>query len=168
MKRTLWIVGMLLFSAALIAGSTKAFFSSAIEDITEANFSTVELRIIQEDIEDLRLENIGSAGIYVRVRLVPQWSDSSLSVANILIETDSLDWVEMPDGYYYFKYYLEEGQTTGNLIKGFEISDLGSEYEGAKPLIKTAAEGVQSANDGWKDVWGIDELPFEPNKPWTQ
>lgn len=168
MKKIIGIIAWLIFSVALIAGQSQAWFSSAAENSQNLIMTSIELNLIQNELEELRVENIGKGSAYVRVRIVPQWSDRNLSISNVEVNADSEDWIIMTDGYYYFKYYLTEGQTTSDLIESIEISNMGPEYEGAYLMIKATAEGVLVSNESWKDVWGMEELPFESDQSWTQ
>lgn len=168
MKKNIGIIALFLLSFALIAGKSQAWFSSAAESSQDLTMTSIELNLIQNELEELRVENIGKGPAYVRVRLVPQWSDRNLSISNVEVNAGSEDWEFTADGYYYFRYYLTEGQKTSDLIESIEISNMGPEYEGAYLMIKATAEGVLVSNESWKDVWGMEELPFEPNQSWTQ
>lgn len=168
MKRKVEIFLLFLFSVTLIAGSTQAWFSSAAESSQELLMTTVELNLIQDDLEDLRVENIGKGSVYIRVRMLPVWSDNDLSISNVKVEANEEDWIGMSDGYYYFRYYLVPGQITSSLIQKIELMSVDSEYEGSYLSIKVTAEGVLATNEAWKQAWGIEELPFEPEQPYIQ
>jgi hypothetical protein len=80
---------------------------------------------------------------------------------------DNSDWVLHGDGYFYFKYYLTQGQVTSELLQSVTFTDLGPEYSGKTLSVKVLVEGVQTTHDAWKEVWGLTELPFEPDMPWN-
>ena len=66
---------------------------------------------------------------------------------------DNTDWVLHGDGYFYFKYYLTQGQVTSELLQSVTFSDLGPEYSGKTLSVKVLVEGVQTTHDAWKDVY---------------
>lgn len=165
----------------LILGTSMAWFSNKAEARNEFKMGTVEVEVLEPDFENIEnakagtydkevmVISEGTKNTYVRVRLIPQWSDPSLPVSNVQLNLASNnDWVDGKDGYYYFKYYLtKENQQTSPLLESITIIELGSEYEGQTLTIKVVAEGVQITHEAWKDVWGIDTLPFDPSQAWN-
>ncbi len=173
---------VILFSIVLLiillTGTTLAWFSSADSKINTFKTGTVELEILEPgftDIDDVQLgtydknikiKNTGTGTTYVRVRLIPQWSEPSLPISNVQLNLDNDDWLLHTDGYYYFKYYLKSGQDTSLLLNSVTFTDLGPEYENKTFTIKVVAEGVQASNGAWRDVWGLTELPFKGDRQW--
>ncbi len=178
MKKKSIVISTILM-VLLISGISYAWFTSSTNIKNKFEMGTVEVRVVEPDWEDIenavaikydknvRVESLGSKRTYVRVRLVPYWSDSSLSVSNVRLNlANNSDW-KYEDGYYYFKYYLNEGEVTSLLLDSIEFTELGPEYGGERFSLKVVAEGVQISNDGWKQVWGLSQLPFNPNQPWN-
>ena len=161
MKNKLIVFSTILVLSMLVAGGTFSWFTSSPEaSLTNITLGTVEVEVISESISNMRVKSSGTSENYIRVRLVPSWSNSNLSVDNVTIETDN-SWVEYK-GYYYYSYSLLENEETTDLIQGINIdyTSLPPEYEGATFTLKIVAEGVQTAHEAWKDVWNITSLPF--------
>lgn len=164
MKKKLIIISTILLISISVAGNTFAWFSASsnnpmqrrMPDRTE--MSTIDVRVLNENVE---VQSLGTGETYVRVRLVPKWSDQNLSVANIKINLNSEDWTsKQEDGYYYYKKALGKDQTTSNLIQEVTALERTPEYDGASFEVKALAEGVQKNKEAVKRVWGIDKLPF--------
>jgi predicted ribosomally synthesized peptide with SipW-like signal peptide len=181
MKKKLIVVSTILLVALLIAGGSMAWFSDKSDEaVNEFKLGTVKVKVVEPGFEDLenveatkydknvQVESLGTKKTYVRVRLVPQWSNSSLPVSNVQLNLASNnDWVHHTDGYYYFKYYLTQNQLTSLLLKSVTFSNLGPEHEGQTFSLKVVAEGVQITHEAWQDVWGLSSLPFPADQPWT-
>lgn len=170
MKKKLMIMSTILLISIAVAGNTFAWFSTSTdgsgkkETPIKTALSTIDVSVLDTNA---RVKSSGTGKTYVRVRLIPQWSDPSLSVSNVELSLNSEDWTsKQADGYYYFKYYLNENQATSALVKSINISKT-PEYDGAEFNLKTVAEGVQINNEAFKKVWKINSLPFTPDKPWS-
>lgn len=181
MKKKILAVSTILLVAIMIAGGSMAWFTSnPNEAVNEFQLGTVKVKVIEPGFEDLenveatlydknvQVQSLGTKRTYVRVRLVPEWSNPSLSVSNVALNlSQNGNWTsKQADGYYYFKYYLNENEITSLLLESVTFTDL-TGYEGETFTLKVVAEGVQITNDAWKDVWGINTLPFTPEQPWT-
>lgn len=165
----------------LISSVSYAWFTSNTDILNKFEMGTVNVEVLEPGFEDfegaeelvtysknVKVRSLGSKKTYVRVRLVPYWSDQSLPVSNVRFNLASnSDW-EYEDGYYYFKYYLEKGDITSLLLNSIEFTELGPEYEGKRFSLKVVAEGVQISNDGWKKVWNLSSLPFTLEQPWNE
>lgn len=169
MRRVVSFIMLLVLGVALATGETLGFFKLSSEPL-ENNFEvgTVKVEIHQKTSEDIRIENLGNSLAYVRVMLIPMWSDGSLSVDNVELMLNTLDWVKGEDGYLYYKSELIGGEITSSIIKDVKVNGLEPIYEGETLTVKILAEGVQKANKGWVDVWGIDSLPFDSDDDWTR
>lgn len=181
MKRKSIILSIVILVAILIAGGSLAWFtSSPSAEVNEFKMGTVKVKVIEEGFDNLenvqattynknvQVQSLGTKRTYVRVRLVPEWSDPSLPVSNVVLNLNLADWTsKQSDGYYYFKYYLTQNQMTSKLLQSVTFTSLPPEYEGATFTLKVVAEGVQITNGAWKYVWGINTLPFTPEIPWT-
>lgn len=169
MRRVILFIMLLILGVAMATGDTLGFFKLSSEPL-ENNFETgtVKVEIHQKTSEEIRIENLGNSLAYVRVMLVPMWSDGSLSVDNVELQLNTLDWVMGADGYLYYKSDLMGGEITSSVLKGVKVNGLEPIYEGETLTVNILAEGVQKANKGWVDVWGMDSLPFDPDDDWTR
>ncbi|OLS02180.1 SipW-dependent-type signal peptide-containing protein [Tissierella creatinophila] len=181
MKKKSIILSIALLIAILIAGGSLAWFtSSPSAEVNKFKMGTVKVKVVEEGFENLenvkattytknvQVQSLGTKRTYVRVRLVPEWSDPSLPVSNVVLNLNLGNWTtKQPDGYYYFKYYLKENEITSKLLESVTFTSLPPEYEGKVFTLKVVAEGVQITNGAWKDVWGINTLPFTPEIPWA-
>lgn len=155
MKNKLIIFLSILLVSIMVAGGTFAWFTSSPEaSETKAQMGIVKVNVIEKGLENIKIKNDGTSDCYIRVRLVPQWSDPSLSISDVNISIGG-DWKKEKD-YYYYKKVLKEGEVTKDLIKSIDFSTI----EGATFTLKVVAEGVQTTYQAWKDVWSIDKLPF--------
>jgi hypothetical protein len=180
MKKRIVVVSTILLISLMIAGGSMAWFTSNPgEEVNEFKFGTVQVKVVEPGFEDLenveattydknvKVQSLGTKRTYVRVRLVPEWSDPSLPVSNVQLNLNTGDWTtKQADGYYYFKYYLKENEMTSLLLNSVTFTDLDG-YEGQTFTLKVVAEGVQITHEAWKDVWDLNNLPFTPEEPWT-
>ncbi|MDY0235905.1 MAG: hypothetical protein RBR71_07730 [Gudongella sp.] len=166
MKNKLIIFSAILLISIMVAGGTMAWFTSSPEaSITNAQMGIVQVKGIENGPQDISVLNEGTSDCYVRVSLVPQWSDPNLSISGVRITLND-NWREGEDGYYYYTErvgaskerlkILKVGKKTSNFIKSIYIPDI----EGETFTLKVVAEGIQSTHKAWKDVWSIINLPF--------
>ena len=96
---------------------------------------------------------------YIRVRLIPQWSNANLSVSNIVLDlADNPDWENRmaKDGYYYYKSSLAKDETTNPLKISIRFEKLEPEYADETFTLKLAAEGIQGSGETWEEAWDLD------------
>lgn len=182
MKKKIIIISLTLLITTVIAGSSMAWqLHNTEESVNEFKMGTVKVEVVEKEFTDIKdvtettydkkvqAKSLGTKETYVRVRLIPQWSEPSLPTSNVELNISrNGDWTKREtDGYYYFKYYLTENQLTSLLLESISFKDLGPEYEGADFTLKVVTEGVQTTNGAWKDVWGLTNLPFTPDRPWS-
>lgn len=162
-----------------IIGISLAWFLSTESQANKFVLGTIEVEVLEPGFSDItdtkartyeknvQVRSLGTKKTYVRVRLVPEWSNPSLPVSNVVFNLASnSDWI-YSDGHYYFKYYLTKNQETSLLLDSVTFTELGPEYEGETLTIKAVAEGAQITHEAWKDIWGITSLPFMPEQPWN-
>ncbi|HRC53740.1 MAG TPA: SipW-dependent-type signal peptide-containing protein [Bacillota bacterium] len=179
MKKKTILISVLLVACFAI-GVTYAWFTYAeakenvftmgtVDVEVEENFEEVGNAVQDQSYEKtVQVKSNGNKKTYVRVKLFPEWSNPSLPVSNVVLQlADNEDWVLHEDGYYYFKYYLTQGQCSSLLLTNVSFTELGPEYIGKFLTVKVVAEGVQTTHDAWKEVWGLDTLPFEPDQPYV-
>lgn len=183
MKAKTLAISTIVLIVVLIAGVTMAWFIHSPPAIAnEFTMGTVDIIVVEEFpdggygevkngetyTKNVQVKSLGSKNTYVRVRLVPEWSDPSLPVSNVQLNVaNNNDWILHSDGHYYFKYYLVTNQLTSKLLESMTFTELGPEYEGAVFTLKVVAEGVQITHEAWKNVWGLNSLPFTPNQPYN-
>ncbi len=174
-KKTIAVSTILLI--ILLSSMTYAWFfeSESIDNIFK--MGTIEVEVLEPGFDDLtnvstgnytknvQVASRGTKRTYVRVRLIPEWSNPSLPVSNVEFNLNLGDWVDGGDGHYYYKYYLTQNQVTSLLLESVTFTDLGPEYNGETFTIKVVAEGAQITHDAWKDIWGITSLPFPEGVP---
>lgn len=186
MKTKIMVLSVVLLLAMLMAGNTMAWFTSTPDPVVnEFELGTVKVQVIEPGFKDISnakvqtynkkvyIKSLGSKDTYIRVRLIPQWSNPSLPVSNVKLnfaKNFQNNWVDnrKEDGYFYFKHLLSEGQTTSPLLKSITFKELGDEYAGETFTLKVVAEAVQATHEAWKYVWGLEELPFTPGQRWNQ
>lgn len=174
MKKKTIIITLVLLISLLVAGGSMAWFTSSPSAISNIFiYGTVKVKVVEEGFSDLQnvsattynknvqVQSLGSKTTYVRVRLVPEWSDPSLPVSNVVLNLNLNGWTgRQGDGYYYYKSKLTQGEVTGKLLDSVTFTSLPPEYEGATFTLKVVAEGVQTTHEAWKSIWGIASLPF--------
>lgn len=173
MKKRIVVVSTILLISIMIAGGSMAWFTSTPDaKVNEFKAGTVKVKVVEPGFEDLenveattydknvQVQSLGTKRTYVRVRLVPEWSDPSLPVSNATLNLNLVDWTtKQSDGYYYYKKILIKDEITSLLLNSVTFTTLGPEYSGATFTLKVVAEGVQITHEAWKDVWGISGLP---------
>ena len=182
MKKRILSLSIITLIILSVSGITFAWYTNQKSETNEFALGTVKVEVLEPGFENVsgasegiiysknvKVKSLGTKKTYIRVRLVPQWTNPSLPVSNVnLIFASNSDWIDGGDGYYYFKYYLIENQETSLLLQGVEFTSLGPEYQGEVFSLKVVAEGVQISNGAWMDVWGLSSLPFTPNQPFTE
>ena len=173
MKKKIIAISMIFLAVLTVAGGSMAWLlSNPGEAVNQFEMGTVKVEVLEPGFQDLtnisagtytknvKVASRGTKRTYVRVSLFPEWSEPSLPISNVQLNLNLGDWVDGGDGFYYYKYYLTENQESSLLLNSITFNTVGPEYEGETLTIKVLAEGVQITNDAWKDIWGIDPLPF--------
>lgn len=183
-KKILIGLGVIFLAALMVAAGTWAWFTAEVEPvINQFTTGTVEIEIIDEYEEitnwnpgdtadkDVSIENLGTKCAYVRVKLTPAWgdmvegefvSDENLGTTNVTLNWNEEEWMLHADGYYYYMNTLPAGETTPLLLDSVTLvgPDTDNSYQGKVFQILIEADAVQCTNDAYKDVWGMDELPW--------
>lgn len=181
MKNRIIVVSIILLISIMIASVSMAWFrSNPDKAVNKFRIGTVKVEIVEKGFtninkvkartydKNVQVRSLGTKRTYVRVRLVPEWSDPSLPVSNVQLNLNLQDWTtQQADGYYYFKYFLTQNQITSKLLESVSFTKLDPEYEGASFTLKVVVEGVQITHEAWKNIWGLSSLPFTPAQPWT-
>lgn len=182
MKKKILVISMILLLITIIAGSSMAWLLyTSGESLHVFKMGTIEVKVVESGFAEIidpqaitydrnvQAKSLGTMKTYVRVRLVPEWSNPSLPVSNVVLNLSTNgDWTsKQSDGYYYFKYYLTENQKSSLLLNSIEFIEIGPEYEGASFTLKVVTEGVPTTYEAWKNMWGLTSLPFTPDQAWT-
>lgn len=174
-KKIIAVSTMLLI--ILATSITFAWLSSSEAIANKFKMGTIKVEVLEPEFQDLtnvstgnytknvQVASRGTKRTYVRVRLIPEWSEPSLPISNVQLNLSLTDWVDGGDGHYYYKYYLTKNQETSLLLQSVTFTSLGPEYNGKTLTIKVVAEGAQITNGAWKDIWGISTLPFVEGIP---
>lgn len=99
--------------------------------------------------------------MYIRVRLVPVWRNSTgENAGNIdreikynLAEGWTQNWVQNGD-YYYYKKVLQPGETTEQLLDSVHVD--GGIPEGMTLEIQVIADSIQAEGGAAQEAWGVD------------
>lgn len=121
---------------------------------------------------EIKVENTGNTKAYIRVRLVFNWVDSAGTVVARSFGTmpgvswDMINWIkDEADNTYYYKYPVEVGKTTGDLLTVDWTMNAVSEVTNGLtyyyyPVMEVLAEAIQA--DGKigdepavTDAWGV-------------
>lgn len=176
MRKKIVAVSTIILLISMV-GFTFAWFLSSEVKVNEFKMGTVKVEVLEpgfNDLSDVQIgeytKNVlvasrGTKKTYVRVRLIPEWSDPSLPISNVQLNLNLVDWVDGGDGHYYYKYYLTKDLETSLLLQSVTFTELGPEYDGKTLTIKAVAEGVQITHNAWKEIWGITTLPFPEGVP---
>ena len=115
MKNKIIIFSAIFLISMMVAGGTFSWFTSSPDALfTNAEMGIVKVEVMENGIEDIRVKNLGTSDSYIRVRLVPQWSNPNLSIGNIDININDDEWENL-DGYYYYTKLLSKEEITSNL-----------------------------------------------------
>ena len=121
---------------------------------------------------EIKVENTGNTKAYIRVRLVFNWVDSAGTVVARSFGTmpgvswDTINWIrDEADNTYYYKYPVEVGKKTGDLLTADWTMDAVSEVTNGLtyyyyPVMEVLAEAIQADGKiGDKpavtDAWGV-------------
>lgn len=150
---------------ALAVGTTLAYLKANTSPVTNTfKAATSEIKI-DENVENgekssIKVENIGTATSYVRVKLVMNWVDGNGKVVSgnnlpkVTLKEGS-DWFLGTDGiYYYTKPVAPTGQTS-NLLDGNPITQPNAP-EGCHLEVTVLAESIQAApSTAVEGAWAV-------------
>ena len=176
---------LLIFSVGLTASAAWKVRSFTYNKITTPTFG---MNIVEkydppeegifpgQSVEKkVQIRNEGTTESLVRVDLTKRIGDYDendkfvddlqLDVSKITLNTNTEDWVQLSDGWYYYKKPLKEGELTTPLLYDFDLpSDLGNEYRNKHIQIIVNAESVQYLNNGL-ELWDLTYKDLEMEEP---
>ena len=183
MKRKLLILSVLTILLAILAANTLAYFTAdtaahnvittgnvdivlnewANEERTERFEKQIDVLPGTEVTKIVEVENIGAGTAWVRVQVVldvyAEGGKEQLPPDPVTLDFNETDWKYF-DGYYYYNYPLDPGETTEPLFTSVAFDDqMGNEYQNSTAHVDVNAYAVQSANNG-EDVLSANGWPL--------
>ena len=121
---------------------------------------------------EIKVENTGNTKAYIRVRLVFNWVDSAGTVVARSFGTmpgvswDMINWIkDEADNTYYYKYPVEVGEQTGDLLTtDWTMNAVSEDTNGLTyyyyPVMEVLAEAIQADgkngdNPAVAEAWGV-------------
>lgn len=183
MKRKVLILSVLAILLAILAANTLAYFTAdttahnvittgnvdialnewANEERTERFEKQIDVLPGTEVTKIVEVENIGAGTAWVRVQVVldvyAEGGKEQLPPDPVTLDFNETDWKYF-DGYYYYNYPLDPGETTEPLFTSVAFDDqMGNEYQNSTAHVDVNAYAVQSANNG-EDVLSANGWPL--------
>lgn len=130
-----------------------------------SDFPTEGVYIIPGDIvsKQVSVENVCGHPFYLRVKLVSGSTNETLNSEECLrLDIDTLNWTYR-DGYYYYNYVLQPGETTPTLFTQVEIvgSKVDQTHIGSTLSLTVNAYAVQSENNPAEHPWDASGWPAD-------
>ena len=172
MKRKILILSVLAILLAILAANTLAYFTA---DTTAHNVITsggVSIKLNEwaneartKKFEDktgvmpgaevtkiVEVENVGTGTAWVRVQVVldvyAEGGKEQLPPDPVTLDFNETDWKYF-DGYYYYNYPLDPGETTEPLFTTVSFNAaMDNRYQDSDLFLNVNAFAVQSANNG--------------------
>lgn len=173
MKRVLFFLAALIAALSLLAGGTLSYYTASAEAVNVITTGNVKLKIHETtDTGDafpeegvvvmpgdtvskiVTVENTGTTGLYLRVKLIKAVNDDALSAEDCLtMDINTTDWTYR-DGYYYYNTPLPAGKTTSPLFTKVYVDGMAvdNSYLGKLLTLDVMAYAVQSEHNG-ASVW---------------
>lgn len=177
-KRSMVLVTSLLLAVLIVAGGTFAWFTASTPTKTNS-FQAGKLALKLVDKFDERcaqnvnpgdcyfkqvyVENTGTKRAVVRVKADMAFGDPALSTSVVDVSVNP-NWFLKQDSngdwYYYYRWVLNPGSKTADLINGnkvcFKGCEMGNEYQGQTFEIEVKAEGIQATHQApWHAGWNV-------------
>lgn len=142
---------------AVIGGVVAYMFKQAQQKEQSITAATVSCEVIQSD-DSITLQNTGEVEVYLRLRLVTYWVDSSGD--RVYKQSESLDdisydenyWVKDGDTFYYKSPVAADGVTENLLTSSITLKTEGDYTQ----VIEVVAEAIQaSPGTAVTSAWGV-------------
>jgi len=178
----------LLSSFVMTLGSTFAWFTvedSVVNNLYSRTYDTAFCILLMDDFtppdvppgkgdtfdKTVGAKNVGLKPGVVRLLVEPTLIAANgetlpatvgVSDATVLIIDPGGDWLDGGDGFFYYRYILEPGQTAQNLFTQLQLSpDLDEAYQNAQLNIEVRCDTVGLIPpDGYRDKWWKDQMPL--------
>lgn len=142
-----------------------AFIPGKVDCVVREKFDDI-------DKSEIKVENTGNVKAYIRVRLVFNWVDSAGTVVARSfgsmpgVSWDTINWIkDEADNTYYYKYPVEVGAETANLLTNeWSMKAVSEVTHGLTyyyyPVMEVLAEAIQADgkiddNPAVTDAWGV-------------
>ena len=172
MKRKILILSVLAILIAILAANTLAYFTADTAAHNVITTGNVDIALNEwaneartEKFEDktgvmpgaevtkiVEVENVGTGTAWVRVQVVldvyAEGGKEQLPPDPVTLDFNETDWKYF-DGYYYYNYPLDPGETTEPLFTTVTFDPkMGNVYQNSTAHVDVNAFAVQSANNG--------------------
>lgn len=166
-KKASFLLTSLILLLTLFIGGTTAFLIASGPDVTNTFTPSRVASFVDETFENnvktnVKIQNTGDTTSYIRAAIVVTWQDANGNVypatpqsgSDYTMVMGSSDWSLHADGFYYYKYPVEPGQKTNNLIDsciyvanapagyGLNVEILGSAIQSVPTSVVTTNWGV--------------------------
>ncbi len=120
--------------------------------------------------EDVYFKNSGNVPIYIRAAITIKWKDNSGKILEespienvdyIINFSNSLNWLESEEGYYYYKTAIDENKNTDILIE--ECTQI-RQYDDKFLEVSILAQGIQAEpNNAVEEAWDVNIVSDDIN-----
>ena len=128
-KKASFLLTSLILLLTLFIGGTTAFLIAKGNPVTNTFTPSRVASFVDESFvnnvkSNVKIQNTGDTTSYIRAAIVVTWQDAAGNVypatprsgLDYTMDMGSSDWSLHTDGFYYYKYPVEPGQKTNNLI----------------------------------------------------
>ena len=128
-KKASFLLTSLILLLTLFIGGTTAFLIAKEDPVTNTFKPSKVATDVHETFDykvkkNVKIYNSGDTTAYIRAAIVVTWQDAAGNVypatprsgLDYTMDMGSSDWSLHTDGFYYYKYPVEPGQKTNNLI----------------------------------------------------
>ena len=128
-KKASFLLTSLILLLTLFIGGTTAFLIAKGNPVTNTFTPSRVASFVDESFvnnvkSNVKIQNTGDNTSYIRAAIVVTWQDAAGNVypatprsgLDYTMDMGSSDWSLHTDGFYYYKYPVEPGQKTNNLI----------------------------------------------------
>lgn len=167
-------IAVICLTLSLICGITLAYvFTNTTPVENKFTDAYVSCEVVEDfknnDKRDVQIKNTGNVDSYIRATIVITWASDDDNVYAIkpvegtdyeITMTDSVNWVEAVDGFWYYTVPVAPEVSTGNLIDS--CKPIGNAPEGYHLSVEIIASAIQSQPtnvvvDQWSSgVSGVD------------
>ncbi len=182
LRTKLLVAALAVALIAILSFGTLAFYSvigTATNVVTTGNielaihektadgqdFPEEGVSVIPGDVVDkiVTVENVSGHPFYLRVKLVNDSTDQSLSAESLKVDLNTTDWTVGSDGFIYYNSILQPGQITEPVFTQVEVVGeyVSVENIGQTMSLTVKAYALQSENNPAEHPWDADGWPAE-------
>ncbi|MFA6947519.1 MAG: hypothetical protein WCQ72_00890 [Eubacteriales bacterium] len=165
MKIILLALSAVIIVSSCIGGTVAWIY--AHDNVTNS-FTTAKVthelhETMEENVkEDVSVKNTGNIDTYIRVALIPAWTEDGCIRADLAVDGtyevewgDTADWRKGGDGYYYYTKAVAPGEFTTILIKSCKPTADGEQYDGMTFTLDINVQSIQATPDSAvREAWG--------------